>query len=175
MQFASRKSHWTYLDSQYICVYGIVACVVPFLVTIIGILRDRAGTKRPSPHLNIRHSTAHDIWAGRDGSDGGGRSYIRPVTGAQLASLANSRYSRIGGSYHVRFWSHGGWFTGTPNQHRAEVLAKPRLVRDSGALPIRVAGVISKWQNNLRNSLRISDKGWTPQLILTVRELYEYT
>lgn len=143
---------------------------MPFLVTIIGILRDWAGTKRPNPHLNIRHSTVHDIWAESDGSDGGRRSYIRLVTGAQLANLANSRYSRIGGSYHVRFWSYGGVVYGLSKSTRSEVLAKPSRAKPSqvGCSSEIPALSLSGSRGLFRNGkiilprccrLRISDKG----------------
>lgn len=146
MQFASQKIA---LNTSWFIIYLCVALsrVMPFLVTIIGILRDWAGRpKRPGPHLNIRHS--HDVWTESNGSDEDRRSYIRLITGAQLASLANLRYSRIGGSYHVRLWNHGsGLRVLQINAIRSSCQAEPSQAdsSDPGALPIQVARVISKW------------------------------
>jgi len=130
-----------------------------FLVTIIGLLRDLAGTKRPesSSEYSAFDRARYLDWKRwkRDR-----RSYIRLVTGAQLASLANSRYSRIGGSYRVRFSSYGGGLRALQiNAKRGSCQTEPSQVdsSDSGALSlslslslsfsIQVSGIISKWQN----------------------------
>jgi len=126
-----------------------------FLVTIIGILRDRASTKRPefSSEYSTFDRARYLGWKRRKRDR---RSYIRLVTGAQLASLANSRCSRIGGSYRVRFSSYGGGLQALQvNAKRGSCQTEPSQVdsSDSGALSLslsfslQVAGIISKWQN----------------------------